>query len=113
MKILANEKAKEAESRKAEEEKKPAPKQEQQTAVKETTPAPEKKETPPPTATDSDEYLYKAAMAFQQQGNYNEAINRYKKLESVSVRKKRISCPFSVALICIPPAICGSRVEEG
>jgi TolA-binding protein len=80
----ANEKAKEAESRKAEEEKKPAPKQEQQTAIKETTPAPEKKETPPPTATDSDEYLYKAAMAFQQQGNYNEAINRYKKLESVS-----------------------------
>lgn len=47
------------------------------------------KTTAPPTpspssssAVDTDEYLYKAAMVYQQQGNLNEAISRYKRLTS-------------------------------
>lgn len=73
-----------------EEEKKPEPKPEQKPApkAKEQAPPPEpaKKETPP-TAVNSDEYLYKAAMVYQQQGNLNEAIDRYKRIESVSSGK--------------------------
>ncbi|GAA0546958.1 tetratricopeptide repeat protein [Chitinophaga japonensis] len=44
--------------------------------------------TPPPakpatsTAMDTDEFLYKAAMVYQQQGDLNEAISRYKRLTS-------------------------------
>ncbi|KAA2243126.1 tetratricopeptide repeat protein [Chitinophaga agrisoli] len=34
------------------------------------------------TAMDTDEFLYKAAMVYQQQGDLNEAINRYKRLSS-------------------------------
>lgn len=33
-------------------------------------------------AVDTDEYLYRAAMVYQQQGNLNEAISRYKRLTS-------------------------------
>jgi tetratricopeptide (TPR) repeat protein len=35
-----------------------------------------------PNAVDTDEYLYRAAMVYQQQGNLNEAISRYKRLTS-------------------------------
>lgn len=52
---------------------------------KETPPAkaPEKeKEKEPPANTSNDEYLYKAAMVYQQQGDMNEAISRYKRLSS-------------------------------
>lgn len=70
-------------------DKKPEPKQENKPAPKvkeQAPPEPAKKETPP-TAINSDEYLYKAAMVYQQQGNLNEAINRYKRIESVSSGK--------------------------
>lgn len=73
-----------------EEEKKPEQKPEQKPVPKEKEqappPEPAKKETPS-TAVNSDEYLYKAAMVYQQQGNLNEAINRYKRIESVSSGK--------------------------
>lgn len=75
------------------EEKKPEQRSEQKPAApkekqKELAPPPDppKKETPS-TAVNSDEYLYKAAMVYQQQGNLNEAINRYKRIESVSSGK--------------------------
>jgi tetratricopeptide (TPR) repeat protein len=72
------------------EEKKPEQKPEQKPAPKEKEqappPEPAKKETPA-TAVNSDEYLYKAAMVYQQQGNLNEAIDRYKRIESVSSGK--------------------------
>jgi tetratricopeptide (TPR) repeat protein len=44
-----------------------------------------KKDAPAPI--NSDEYLYKAAMVYQQQGNLGEAIDRYKRIESVSSGK--------------------------
>lgn len=70
-------------------DKKPDPKPEAQ-APKEKAPAPDpepaKKESPP-TAVNSDEYLYKAAMVYQQQGNLSEAIDRYRRIESVSSGK--------------------------
>jgi len=75
------------------EEKKPEQRPEQKPAApkekqKEQAPPPDppKRETPS-TAVNSDEYLYKAAMVYQQQGNLNEAINRYKRIESVSSGK--------------------------
>ncbi|NSL87508.1 hypothetical protein ECE50_011735 [Chitinophaga sp. Mgbs1] len=82
-------KAKEAEDKKAEQKKteqkppepKPEPKQEEKK------PDPPKKETPAPEPTNSDEYLYKAAMVYQQQGNLSEAIDRYRRIESVSSGK--------------------------
>lgn len=71
-------------------DKKPDPKPEAKPAPKEDKPAPPpdppKKETPV-TAVNSDEYLYKAAMVYQQQGNLGEAIDRYKRIESVSSGK--------------------------
>ena len=73
-----------------EEEKKPDQKPEQKPVQKEKEqappPEPAKRETPS-TAVNSDEYLYKAAMVYQQQGNLNEAISRYKRIESVSSGK--------------------------
>jgi tetratricopeptide (TPR) repeat protein len=80
-----------ADKAKAEEDKKPEPKQENKPAPKtkekdQAPPETAKKETPP-TAINSDEYLYKAAMVYQQQGNLNEAIERYKRIESVSSGK--------------------------
>lgn len=78
-----------ADKAKKEADKKPEPKQENKQAPKTKDQAPPetaKKETPP-TAINSDEYLYKAAMVYQQQGNLNEAIERYKRIESVSSGK--------------------------
>ncbi|PSL46166.1 putative zinc finger protein [Chitinophaga niastensis] len=49
-------------------------------------PEPVKKETAP-VPVNSDEYLYKAAMVYQQQGNLSEAIDRYRRIESVSAGK--------------------------
>ncbi|MBS0029128.1 zf-HC2 domain-containing protein [Chitinophaga sp. 22321] len=77
-------------AREKEEEKKPDPKPETKAAPKEDKPAPPpdtpRKESPS-TAVNSDEYLYKAAMVYQQQGNLSEAIDRYKRIESVSSGK--------------------------
>ena len=71
-------------------DKKPDPKPDNKPAPKEDKPAPTpdppKKETPA-TAINSDEYLYKAAMVYQQQGNLSEAIDRYRRIESVSSGK--------------------------
>jgi tetratricopeptide (TPR) repeat protein len=47
----------------------------------------EKKPTPSvaaPPPSNNDEYLYKAAMVYQQQGDLGEAINRYKRLADIS-----------------------------
>jgi tetratricopeptide (TPR) repeat protein len=51
--------------------------------------APEKKPAAEPTSTD--EYLYKAAMVYQQQGDLNEAISRYKHLSESSGRYGELS----------------------
>ncbi|SEW41319.1 tetratricopeptide repeat protein [Chitinophaga arvensicola] len=70
------------------EDKKPDPKPETAAAPKEKEKAPDpepaKRES---TAINSDEYLYKAAMVYQQQGNLSEAIDRYRRIESVSSGK--------------------------
>ncbi|HEY9258509.1 tetratricopeptide repeat protein [Chitinophaga sp.] len=74
-----------------EEEKKPDPKPDNKPVVKEEKAAPPPPEPPkreaPATAVNSDEYLYKAAMVYQQQGNLTEAIDRYRRIESVSSGK--------------------------
>lgn len=76
---------KEKEAAEKKEEKKPdpppAPKQENKA------PEPAKKETAAPAPVNSDDYLYKAAMVYQQQGNLSEAIERYKRIESNSSGK--------------------------
>lgn len=85
LKKAAADKAKEKE-----EDKKPDPKPDNKPAPKEDKPDPKpdppKKEAPV-TAVNSDEYLYKAAMVYQQQGNLGEAIDRYRRIESVSSGK--------------------------
>ncbi|GEP88571.1 Tetratricopeptide repeat-containing protein [Chitinophaga terrae (ex Kim and Jung 2007)] len=99
------EKAKEKEAEKpkekdkSDEQPKQAPKQETAAVKeKENNPEPAKKEAAQPTAVDSDEYLYKAAMVFQQQGNYNEAIDRYRRLESVSSGKYKEMARYQLAV---------------
>jgi tetratricopeptide (TPR) repeat protein len=85
LKKAATEKAKEKDDDKKPEQKpdnKPAPKEDKPAP----TPDPPKREAPA-TAINSDEYLYKAAMVFQQQGNLGEAIDRYRRIESVSSGK--------------------------
>ncbi|MCW3466885.1 tetratricopeptide repeat protein [Chitinophaga nivalis] len=83
---------KEAEKNKATppEEKKPEPKP----APKEQAPPPadspkkeKEKEPAAPVAANTDEYLYKAAMGYQQQGNLSEAIDRYRRIESAGSGK--------------------------
>jgi tetratricopeptide (TPR) repeat protein len=44
------------------------------------------KVTAPPEANNTDEFLYKAAMVYHQQGDLNEAISRYKHLSESSSR---------------------------
>ena len=73
-------------------DKKPDPKPDNKPAPKEDKPAPTPTSDPPKkeapvTAVNSDEYLYKAAMVYQQQGNLGEAIDRYRRIESVSSGK--------------------------
>jgi tetratricopeptide (TPR) repeat protein len=99
------EKAKEKEAEKPkdkeknDEQPKQAPKQETAAVKeKENNPEPAKKEAAQPTAVDSDEYLYKAAMVFQQQGNYNEAIDRYRRLESISSGKYKEMARYQLAV---------------
>jgi tetratricopeptide (TPR) repeat protein len=85
LKKVAADKAKEKDDDKkpdAKPDNKPAPKEDKPAP----TPDPPKKETPV-TAINSDEYLYKAAMVYQQQGNLSEAIDRYKRIEAVSSGK--------------------------
>ena len=85
LKKAAADKAKEKDD-----DKKPDPKPETKPAPKEDKPAPvpdTPKRESPATAVNSDEYLYKAAMVYQQQGNLSEAIDRYKRIESVSSGK--------------------------
>lgn len=65
-------------------EQKPAPKEDKPAP---TSDAPKKERETPATAINSDEYLYKAAMVYQQQGNLSEAIDRYRRIESVSSGK--------------------------
>ncbi|RFS26433.1 hypothetical protein DVR12_01195 [Chitinophaga silvatica] len=91
------EKAKEAEKNKKEKEEEEKKSQKQENTT-ETNPEPAKKETPPPAALNSDEYLYKAAMGFQQQGNYGEAIDRYRKLESVSSGRYQEMARYQIAV---------------
>ncbi|CAL1517548.1 tetratricopeptide repeat protein [Chitinophaga sp. MM2321] len=64
----------------------PELKSEPKPAPKKTAAEPVKKEAAPEPVS-SDEYLYKAAMVYQQQGNINEAIERYKRIESISSGK--------------------------
>ncbi|WP_143308859.1 zf-HC2 domain-containing protein [Chitinophaga vietnamensis] len=78
---------KEKEKAKADSEAKVTVAKEQPAPEPKKTEAP-KKETPasqPPV--NSDEYLYRAAMLYQQQGNLSEAIDRYRRIESVSTGK--------------------------
>jgi tetratricopeptide (TPR) repeat protein len=81
-----------AKAKEKDDDKKPDPKPDNKPAQKEKedkpapTPDPPKKEAPA-TAINSDEYLYKAAMVYQQQGNLSEAIDRYRRIESVSSGK--------------------------
>ncbi|NLR58535.1 hypothetical protein HGH93_10515 [Chitinophaga polysaccharea] len=58
-----------------------------QVAKEQKAPEPAKKESAAASPINSDEYLYKAAMVYQQQGNLGEAIDRYRRLESVSSGK--------------------------
>lgn len=51
----------------------------------------EGKPTAPATPNGTDEFLYKAAMVYHQQGNLNEAISRYKHLSSSSGRYGELS----------------------
>lgn len=91
---------------------KPAAKKEEKSTLQpdKETPAPvaekaEKKETPPPPKkekedddkkadvqpTGTDEFLYKAAMVYHQQGDLNEAISRYKHLTDSKSRYGELS----------------------
>lgn len=58
-----------------------------QVAKEQKAPEPAKKESAAASPINSDEYLYKAAMVYQQQGNLGEAIDRYRRLESISSGK--------------------------
>lgn len=58
--------------------KEKAPEPARAEAEKDDPPAAEKKETTRPV--NGDDYVYRSAMQYQQQGDYNEAINQYRKL---------------------------------
>lgn len=75
-------------------EPQPAPKQE----VKEPAPQPKKEAPPAAEPINSDEYLYKAAMVYQQQGNLGEAIDRYKRIASNSSGKYAEMATYQLAI---------------
>ncbi|MBC9913219.1 tetratricopeptide repeat protein [Chitinophaga varians] len=78
--------------------KKPEPQPEPKQEVKEPAPQP-KKETPPAAEpVNSDEYLYKAAMVYQQQGNLGEAIDRYKRIAANSSGKYAEMATYQLAI---------------
>ncbi|HVI48370.1 MAG TPA: tetratricopeptide repeat protein [Chitinophaga sp.] len=78
------------------EEKKPEPKQDPKPEVKD--PPAEPKKDPGTEPVNSDEYLYKAAMVYQQQGNLNEAIDRYKRITSISSGKYAEMARYQLAI---------------
>jgi len=62
---------------------------------------PEKVEKKAPTvspASNNDEFLYKAAMVYQQQGDLGEAITRYKRLSSISTGKYAELARYQLAI---------------
>lgn len=72
------EKARLAAAKEKEKEKDDAPKAEKEK------PATKNEERNPSEPANTDEYLYKAAMVYQQQGDLGEAMSRYKRLASTS-----------------------------
>ncbi|SKA32190.1 TPR repeat-containing protein [Chitinophaga eiseniae] len=90
---LKKEKEKEKDNDDKKPEPAPAPKQEPKE------PAPPKKENPQPgEPINSDEYLYRAAMVYQQQGNLSEAIDRYKRIASNSSGKYAEMATYQLAI---------------
>ncbi|MBC9929668.1 tetratricopeptide repeat protein [Chitinophaga qingshengii] len=74
----------------------PAPEPKQET--KEPAPPPKKETAPVGEPINSDEYLYKAAMVYQQQGNLGEAIDRYKRIASNSSGKYAEMATYQLAI---------------
>nr|WP_295871129.1 tetratricopeptide repeat protein [uncultured Chitinophaga sp.] len=91
---LKKEKEKEKDNDDKKQEPAPAPKQE----PKEPAPQPKKESPQPSEPVNSDEYLYKAAMVYQQQGNLSEAIDRYKRIASNSSGKYAEMATYQLAI---------------
>lgn len=58
----------------------------------------EKKTSAVSPASNNDEFLYKAAMVYQQQGDLGEAITRYKRLSSISTGKYAELARYQLAI---------------
>lgn len=91
-------KEKEKEKEKDNDDKKPEPAPAPKQEPKEPAPQPKKENPPPSEPINSDEYLYKAAMVYQQQGNLSEAIDRYKRIASNSTGKYAEMATYQLAI---------------
>lgn len=89
---------KEKEKEKDSDNKKTEPQPEQKQEPKEPAPQPKKETAPAPEPINSDEYLYKAAMVYQQQGNLSEAIDRYKRIASNSTGRYAEMATYQLAI---------------
>lgn len=78
--------------------KKPEPAPEPKQETKEPAPQPKKETAPVGEPINSDEYLYKAAMVYQQQGNLGEAIDRYKRIASNSSGRYAEMATYQLAI---------------
>lgn len=91
-------KEKEKEKEKDNDDKKPDPAPAPKQEPKEPAPQPKKESPQPGEPINSDEYLYKAAMVYQQQGNLSEAIDRYKRIASNSTGKYAEMATYQLAI---------------
>ncbi len=79
----------------------PAPPKENPAAQDDEADQPEKVEKKTPVvspASNNDEFLYKAAMVYQQQGDLGEAITRYKRLSNISTGKYAELARYQLAI---------------